>query len=76
MEVLYILVPLALALAGLGIVGFIWAVRTGEFDDLESPAHIMMLDDLDSEVNIGDFRKPAAGGKQSEPDFDSANHLH
>jgi cbb3-type cytochrome oxidase maturation protein len=51
MEVLYILVPLALALAGLGIFGFIWAVRTGEFDDLESPAHIMMLDDLDSEVD-------------------------
>jgi cbb3-type cytochrome oxidase maturation protein len=50
MEVLYILVPLALALAGLGIFGFIWAVRTGEFDDLESPAHIMMLDDLDGEV--------------------------
>ena len=49
METLYILVPIALALAGLGVVGFMWALRNGEYDDLETPAHAMLLDDLSPE---------------------------
>lgn len=49
MEILFVLVPIAVALAGIGLVAFIWAVRTGEYDDLESPAHAMLLDDLDPE---------------------------
>lgn len=47
MEVLYVLVPIAIALVGLGVGGFIWAVRGGEYDDFESPPQIMLLDDLD-----------------------------
>lgn len=49
MEILYVLVPIAVALAGLGLLSFIWAVRSGEYDDLESPAHAMLLDDLSPE---------------------------
>lgn len=29
------LVPVALALGGLGLVAFLWSLRTGQFDDLE-----------------------------------------
>ena len=35
MNVLVYLVPLALALGGLGLAAFLWALRNGQFDDLE-----------------------------------------
>lgn len=38
MNILYFLVPLALGLAAVGVLGFRWAVRSGQFDDLDSPA--------------------------------------
>jgi cbb3-type cytochrome oxidase maturation protein len=45
MEILYLLIPLSVALVFLigGI--FWWAVKSGQFDDLEGPAHRILLDD-------------------------------
>ncbi len=37
MNILFILVPLSLALVAVALWGFFWAVRTGQFDDMESP---------------------------------------
>lgn len=45
MEVLYVLVPLSLMLVSIGILIFIWAVKSGQFDDLEGPAHHILYDD-------------------------------
>lgn len=45
MSVLYILVPLAVLLASTGVAAFFWAVRTGQFDDVETPAIRILLDD-------------------------------
>ncbi len=45
MTVLYFLVPLALLLAGIGVAAFSWAVRSGQFDDTETPAIRIFLDD-------------------------------
>ena len=45
MNVLYLLVPVAILLAGLGVLAFRWAVRSGQFDDVETPAIRMLLDD-------------------------------
>ena len=50
MEILYTLVPLAIALAGLGLLGFIWAARQGQYDDLETPAQKILIDDLENET--------------------------
>jgi cbb3-type cytochrome oxidase maturation protein len=45
MSVIYILLPVALALAGAALWAFIRAVRSGQFDDLETPAHRVLHDD-------------------------------
>lgn len=45
MTVLYVLIPLALALAGGAVLAFRWAVRDGQFDDTETPAIRILLDD-------------------------------
>lgn len=45
MNVLYLVVPLALVLASGAVLAFVWATRSGQFDDLDTPARRMLLDD-------------------------------
>lgn len=45
MEILYLLIPLSVALVFLIGAIFWWAVRSGQFDDLEGPAHRILLDE-------------------------------
>ncbi len=45
MSILYLLIPLGLVLLALSVWAFFWAVRRGQFDDLESPALQILLDD-------------------------------
>jgi cbb3-type cytochrome oxidase maturation protein len=45
MEVLIYLVPIALALGLLGLGAFLWALRTGQYDDLEGAAWRALMDD-------------------------------
>lgn len=45
MIVLYVLIPLALLLAGLAIYGFTWAVRSGQYEDTKTPAYRLLWDD-------------------------------
>ncbi len=45
MEVLYILIPIALLLVALILGLFFWAIKSGQFDDLEGPAWEILMDD-------------------------------
>ena len=45
MTILVVLVPLALALGGLGLVAFLWSMRSGQYDDLEGAAVRVLADD-------------------------------
>ncbi len=45
MEVLYFLIPISLVFVALGIGVFFWAVKSGQYDDLEGPAHRILFDD-------------------------------
>ncbi len=45
MEILYVLVPIALGILGLAVGIFFWAVKTGQYDDMEGPAHRILMDD-------------------------------
>lgn len=45
MSSLYLLIPLALVLLVLAVWAFFWAVRKGQFDDLDSPGIQILLDD-------------------------------
>jgi cbb3-type cytochrome oxidase maturation protein len=38
MNVIIFLLPLALLLGALGLAGFLWALKSGQFDDLEGAA--------------------------------------
>lgn len=45
MNSLLILIPLALALGLLGLGAFMWAMRSGQFDDLDGAANRILFDD-------------------------------
>ncbi len=45
MNILFLLIPLGLVLLGCAVAAFFWAVRSGQFDDLESPAMSVVMDD-------------------------------
>ena len=45
MSVLVYLIPIALALGGLGLLAFLWALRSGQFDDLDGAAERILFDD-------------------------------
>ncbi|HBE69285.1 MAG TPA: cbb3-type cytochrome oxidase assembly protein CcoS [Planctomycetaceae bacterium] len=51
MSVLYIALPLALLLGLGGLVACIYCIRDGQYDDLESPAVRMLLDDTPNRTN-------------------------
>lgn len=45
MSVIYIALPAALLIAVIAVIAFIWATRSGQFDDLDTPRHRMLHDD-------------------------------
>jgi len=49
MSVLYIAIPIALALAVIAVIAFVMQVRGGQFDDLETPPRRMLFDDVEVE---------------------------
>jgi cbb3-type cytochrome oxidase maturation protein len=45
MNSLLLLIPLAIILGLIGLGAFLWALRAGQFDDLDGAAHRILLDD-------------------------------
>ena len=45
MDIIYLLLPLALALVVLITWLFFWAVKSDQFEDMEGPAHKILMDD-------------------------------
>lgn len=70
MEILYLLIPISMLLLGLIFWIFCWAVRDGQFDDLDAPGQRILMD-CDRIV------KPSeqAPGAKTNPAADSDNNL-
>ena len=47
---LWIVIPLAFVFAGLAIAAFMWTVRSGQMDDLETPASRILFEDDETKV--------------------------
>ena len=45
MSMIYVLIPLAIVLLALAVWALFWAIRSGQFDDLDSQAWSVVLDD-------------------------------
>ena len=45
MEILFLLIPLSVMLVVFIAAVFLWAVKAGQFEDMEGPAHQILMDD-------------------------------
>ncbi|WP_369602376.1 cbb3-type cytochrome oxidase assembly protein CcoS [Hahella sp. SMD15-11] len=63
MEVLYLLIPISIILVTIGVLLFRWAVRSGQYDDLDTAGHSILFDD----------DMPAKSGTKAEPKRPSGN---
>jgi len=59
MSAVFVLLPLALLFAGVSLAWFVWAVRSGQFDDLETPPVRILFDEAST---------PAAPASPALPD--------
>lgn len=57
MTVLYLVIPLALALVAVALAAFAWALRDGQFDDLHTPA-VRILHDDEEDAGGADSASP------------------
>lgn len=69
MSALYLLIPVAVVLVALAIWMFFWAVDSGQYDDLDSPAHSILFDDEDPQHHAG--IKEARGEQPDAPAAES-----
>lgn len=67
MTVLYILIPVAVVLVIIAIWVFNWAVNSGQYDDLDSPAHSILFDE-DDPAHLAAQKKPGAGDDSTAPE--------
>jgi cbb3-type cytochrome oxidase maturation protein len=73
MEVLVILVPLALGLGLVGLFGFLWSLKSGQYDDLEGAAWRAIADDEPVRENVEPLRsvltvRPSVDSDQNDHD--------
>lgn len=47
MSVIFIVLPLALVVVGIAVWAFVWSARSGQFDDMDTPAVRMLHDDTE-----------------------------
>lgn len=65
MSALVYLIPAALLLGLIGLVAFLWALRSGQFEDLDGAAHRVLLDDDKPLPPKPDGTKPDADRKEA-----------
>lgn len=64
MEILFLLIPLSVLVMAVAIGIFLWAIKAGQFDDLEGPAHRILMDDDDPRIP---HKHGAAQDENGEP---------
>ena len=59
MSGLLVLIPVAVLLGLIGLGAFLWALRSGQFDDLDGAAHRILFDDDENGRDDRDDPPPA-----------------
>lgn len=65
MSILYLLIPLAVILMIVAVAFFMWTIKSGQYEDLEGPAHRILMDDDDPMIPRPE-RKQESGDDESQ----------
>ncbi|MCL2590099.1 MAG: cbb3-type cytochrome oxidase assembly protein CcoS [Betaproteobacteria bacterium] len=66
-ESLYLLIPISVLIVFIIGAMFWWALRSGQYDDLEGPAYRILFDDRDEPVRRKDDTGTAEEGRLQKP---------
>lgn len=81
MIVIFLLIPLSIITASVFLAGFIWAVRSGQFEDTCTPALRMLSEDPDSKRapektrKLGGIRNKSGQEKMASPEKEFARKV-
>ncbi len=64
MDILLYLIPAALLLGAVALTAFLWALKSGQFEDMEGDANRILFDDEDRP------KQPAANSEKPPADKD------
>ena len=64
MSMIFVLIPMAVLLLGVAIWALLWAIKSGQFDDLESHGWSVVLDDDQKPPPLTDDEKVDEGAKE------------
>lgn len=70
MDVLLYLIPIALLLGLIGLGAFLWALRSGQFDDLDGAAQRILFDDDEHLPQRSGARQGPEAGPAPQPEHD------
>jgi cbb3-type cytochrome oxidase maturation protein len=48
---LVFLIPIALGMGGLGLLAFFWAMRSGQYEDMDGAANRILIDEEDDDLD-------------------------
>jgi len=64
MSMIFVLIPLAVLLLGVAVWALLWAIKSGQFDDLESHGWSVVLDDDQKPPPLSDDEETDEGVKE------------
>lgn len=67
MSVFYIFLPVALVVVGAGVAAYVWAARSGQFDDTSTPPVRAVIEDDDAPPARRQGETPPAGRGAGPP---------
>lgn len=63
MESLYLLIPLSIVVLAASLVGFFWAVKSGQYDDLDGDGERILFDE--DKIDVGRSTDERVAGDKS-----------
>lgn len=64
MSMIFVLIPLAIMLLAIAVWALLWAIKSGQFDDLESHGWSVVLDDDQKPPPLSDDEETDDGEKE------------
>lgn len=69
MESLYLLIPIAIIIVAVAVAVFFWAVKSGQYDDLDTEASRILFDEPDTPPKtsqLTDAQAPSSSGRSHD----------
>lgn len=67
MDIIFLLIPIAIIFVACAIWAFFYSVNSGQFEDLESPAHSILFED-DDHLIPDDVKEQEKDSKEHKPE--------